>query len=661
MAGVSSLGVGSGLDLNGLVTNLLKAEGQGPSNRLNKKESTFQLQLSAIGTLKGALASFESAVGGMRNRDLFLRYLTTTSDAAIVSPSVTGEVAVGSHTVEVTQLAQAQTLATKTSYANITDIVGTGKLSFTVAGTTKSVDINNGSLQGIRDAVNSAGVGITASVVNNGAGYQLVLATQTGVANQVTISVVDSDGNNTDAAGLSALAYAPNADPLLAVLNMDEKTQAKDAKAILDGILVSSASNTLNNAIDGLSLTFKKEAVGTKVTVGVGQDTAAMSKAVSDFVEGYNATIKSIKDLSFYDSKTKQAGPLLGDSTVRGFMSELRQIIVKPVGSSANNTYNSLASIGVVSQSDGSLKLDAVRLQTALTTKPQQVRNLLAGGEELSSDPTVRYLKVPESLPDGPIGLAVSKLATSGTYTGAVASGFILGADSVFVVTVDGKTSGSITISTGNYASNAAIAVAIQTKINADSALKSSGTQVTAAYDAVTQKYVLSAKSAGVESKISIVSANASANTDLGVGTALGASAAGTDIAGTIGGLDAFAAGRFLYGTKRFAGLKIEVSGGDIGTRNPIRINHGVTDRIDEFLKKILASNGSVEAKTTGIKSQITDIGTQRVKLNNRLETLKAFYTKQFSSLDVLVAKSNATGSALTGQLASLPGSVRKN
>jgi len=242
-----------------------------------------------------------------------------------------------------------------------------------------------------------------------------------------------------------------------------------------------------------------------------------------------------------------------------------------------------------------------------------------------------------------------------------VASGTTLNADSVFTVKVDGKTSGSITIAAGNYASEAAIATAIQSGINADSALKSSGTQVTAAYDAVSQTYVLSAKSAGLESKVSIVSANANANTDLGIGAALGASAAGTDIAGSIGGVDAFAAGRFLYGTKRFSGLKVEVSGGDIGTRNPIVINHGVTDRIDDFLKKILATNGSVEAKTTGIKSEISDIGTQRVKLNNRLETLKAFYTKQFSALDVMVAQSNATGSALTGQLASLPGSVRKN
>lgn len=661
MAGVSSLGVGSGLDLNGLVKNLLAAEGQGPAARLDKQETKYQLQLSAIGTLKGTLSSFQSSVGTLRNRDQFLRYLATSSDTAIVSASVAGDVSVGNHTIEVIKLAQAQSLAS-VSVAKITDTLGTGKLSITVAGTTKNVDITNGSLQAIRDAVNKAAIGVSASVVNNGTGYQLVFSAPTGVANTIKIAVTDNDGGNTDASGLSRLAF----DSALAVgagKNMEEKSLAVDAEATLDGILVKSASNTLTNAIDGLSLTFKKEAIGTKVTVGVAQDTAAISKAVTDFVDGYNKTISSIKDLSFYDTKKKQGGPLLGDSAVRGLMSELRQLIVRPVGD-ASTTYNSLASIGVVSKSDGTLAIDADRLQKALSTKPLEVRTMLAGGEVASNDPNIRYLKVPESLPEGNISLLVSNIGTQGSYVGnSGINSFDLSAGSYsFSLNVNGVASGTINLANANYTA-ASLVTELQTQINADTALSGAGAKVSVAYDAAVGAFSLTSEKYGAVSAVSLVSSSADTQANLGLGIALGVTTAGTgpeNIEGEIGGIAGFGSGLTLSGNKRYAGLKVEIRGGALGLRDPITVRHGVVDKIDDFLKKVLASSGSVEAKTSGIKGQIDGINASRTRLNERLETLKAFYTKQFSALDVMVAKMNATGSALTGQLSSLPGSVSK-
>jgi len=660
MAAISSLGVGSGLDLNGLVKNLLAAESQGPAARLNKQETKYQLQLSAIGTLKGALSSFQSSVSTLRNRDQFLRYLATSSDTSIVSASVSGDVAVGSHSIEVIKLAQAQSLASS-ALVNITDSVGTGKLSFTLAGTTKSVDITNGSLQGIRDAVNSAAVGVSASVVNNGTGYQLVFAAPTGVANKIKIAVTDNDGGNTDTTGLSRLAY----DSTLAVgagQNLTEKSIAIDAQATLNGILVTSASNTLTNAIDGMTLTFKKEAVGTKVTIGVAQDTAAISKAVTDFVDGYNKTISSIKDLSFYDAKKKQGGPLLGDAAVRGLMSELRQLIVRPVGD-ATTTYNSLASIGVVSKSDGTLSVDANRLQKALSSKPLEVRTLLAGGEVASSDPNIRYLKVPESLPEGNISLFVSNIGSQGSYVGSGGiNAFDLSVGSYsFSLNVNGVASGTINLANSVYTSGS-LATELQTKINADSALSGAGARVSVAYDSVLGKFSIASEKYGTASAVTVVSNSANTQTKLGMGTAVGAAVAGTgseNIEGEIGGLAGFGSGLTLSGNKRYAGLKVEIRGGALGVRSPITVRHGVVDKIDDFLKKVLASEGSMEAKTNGIKGQIDGVLSSRKRLNERLENLQTFYTKQFSALDVMVAKMNATGSSLTGQLSSLPGARR--
>lgn len=661
MAAISSLGVGSGLDLNGLLKNLLAAEGQGPSTRLDKQESKYQLQLSAIGTLKGTLSAFQSSVATLRNRDQFLRYLATSSDTSIVAASVSGDAAAGNHTIEVIKLAQAQSLAS-VSLTNITDKLGTGKLSFTVAGTTKSVDITNGSLQGIRDAVNSAAIGVSASVVNNGTGYQLVFSAPTGVANKIKIAVTDNDGGNTDAAGLSRLAF----DSALAVgagKNMEEKSLAVDAEATLDGILVKSASNTLANAIDGMSLTLKKEAIGTKVTIGVAQDTASISKAVTDFVDGYNKTVSSIKELSYYDAKKKQGGPLLGDAAVRGLMSELRQIIVRPVGN-ASATYNSLASIGVVSKSDGTLAVDANRLQKALSTKPLEVRTLLAGGEVVSSDPNIRYLKVPESLPEGNISLSVSNIGTQGSYVGnnGVNSFDLTVGSHSFSLNVNGVASGTVNLANANYTA-ASLVTELQTKINADTALSGAGAKVSVAYDAAVGAFSFTSEKYGATSAVSLVSSSADTQIKLKLGVALGVAVAGTgseNIEGEIGGIAGFGTGTTLSGDKRYAGLKVEIRGGALGLRDPITIRHGVIDKIDDFLKKVLASNGSVEAKTIGIKGQISGINASRSRLNERLESLKTLYTKQFSALDVMVAKMNATGSALTGQLSSLPGSVRR-
>lgn len=657
MAAISSLGVGSGLDLNGLLKNLLLAEGQAPAGRLNKQESKLQLQLSAIGTLKGTLASFQSSVSTMRNRDVFLRYLANSSDSTVVTASISGDAVAGNHSVEVLKLAQAQSLAS-TAVTDITETFGTGKLSFTIAGVTNNVNITNGSLQGIRDSVNAAAIGVNASLVNNGTGYQLVLTAPSGVANKMKIDVTDNDGNPTDTTGLSRLTYDSTL-PAATAQNMSEKSVAVDAEATVDGLLVKSATNTIANAVDGLSLTLKKEAIGSKVTVSVAQDTAAITKAVTDFVDGYNKTVSSIKELTFYDSKKKQGGPLLGDAAVRGLMSELRQTIGRPVGD-VTTSFSTLSSIGVVTQTDGTLSLDATKLQAALSKKPQEVRNLLAGGESVSSDPNIRYLKVPESLPEGKISLRVNSIGTHGSHTGAGGiNTFNLAGSYSFALSVDGVATGTVNLSASSSYTSASLATELQTQINADAALKTVGAKVTVAFDSTAGAFSITSNKLGSASAVSIISNSADMQTDLGIAAGVGADVTGTgteNIEGEIGGLAAIGSGFALSGTKRFAGLKVEIRGGAMGIREPITIRHGVFDKVDDFLKKILAANGSMEAKTTGINSQISGVGVSRVRLNDRIDSLKAFYTKQFGALDLMVAKLNATGSALTGQLSSLPG-----
>ena len=340
---LTSPGIGSGLDVKTLVSKLVAAEIQGPSLRLTTQEAQLQGQISALGTLKSALSDFQSSLSGLTSASTLQGMTATSSNATLFSATAGNDAVAGTYSIEVQKLAQAQKLAS-TAFTNTTDVVGTGTLTFRFGtydstGNTFTVnaskptgsvtiDATNNSLQGIRDAVNQANIGVTATIVNDGTGNRLVFTSNdSGAANSLEVTVGnDGSGTNTDNTGLSQLAYDPTATAGTGK-NLTQTIAAQDAVAVIDGLTVTNATNTVSGAIQGVTLNLLQASPGVTSTVNVAADTSSVTNALQSFVSSYNKLVDQIQTLSSYDSTTQQAGPLLGDPTLLAVSTQLSNII----------------------------------------------------------------------------------------------------------------------------------------------------------------------------------------------------------------------------------------------------------------------------------------------------------------------------------------------
>ena len=328
---VSAPGIGSGLDVNGIVSQLMAAERQ-PLAALTKQELAYTQKLSAFGQVRSALAGFQSALNDLSSGSKFQALSATSSDPQVLSATASGKAIPASYQIEVAQLAQQQKLASS-GYATTDEVVGSGTLTiqfgtydsglntFTANAdkATKSIAIDpaNNTLAGIRDAINAANAGVTATIVNDGsaAGNRLVLSSaDSGAANSLKISVADDDANDLNSSGLSALAYDPTA-AVGSGKNLGQVAAALDAQLTIDGIAVAQATNTVSNAIEGVTLNLAQTNVGEKLTLTVSRDTKAVTDAVQAFVKSYNGASGTLKKLTAFNGPGAENGVLLG---VRG-------------------------------------------------------------------------------------------------------------------------------------------------------------------------------------------------------------------------------------------------------------------------------------------------------------------------------------------------------
>lgn len=385
MASISSPGIGSNLDVNSIVSKLMSVEAQ-PLSDLNRTEVSYQTQLSSLGNLKGALSSFQSAAKDLSLATKFQGMRAGVSDGTVLSATATSSAAVGTHTVEVTSLASSQRLAT-VGQASSTASLGTGVLtfdfgkitgtidnvstnpdylkyqagaSFNVVGTQKTVTIGAGqdTLEGVRDAINSAKIGVTASIVNDGGTnpYRLVLAVDgVGENNSLRISA--------DTAGLQGLmAQDVTAGP--AGQKLQEYATAQNAKFKVDGLSVSKTSNTVTDVIAGVTLNLIKTTTTTPATVNVSRDSGSITSAMNTLVKSYNDLQKTLNDVGGYNAATKQAGPLQGQSSVRSVRYDIRSALSQAFA--GTGSLSSLSDIGLSIQRDGTMKLDSSKLQSAI-------------------------------------------------------------------------------------------------------------------------------------------------------------------------------------------------------------------------------------------------------------------------------------------------------
>ena len=374
MASISSIGIGSGLDIESMITQLVAAE-RAPVTKLQKEATTLQTQLSSYGKLQSGMATLRDAAAALTRPATWGATTGASSDAASVAVSTGSSTLPGSYTLEVQRLASVQSNATGV-YASADALVGEGTLhielgswsadqsSFTPKAGATAVDISVGppaeSLAQLRDKINASGSGVVASVLTDASGARLVLrSASTGEMNGFRIGVTDNDGNNSDGIGLSALAFDPSA----GILTMAQALAAANAAASLNGLPISSDSNTLSNVLDGMTLTLGKVTTA-PVLVEAKTDTTSIRKALDTFVTAYNDLNKLLADQTKYDSANKTAGTLQGDSATVSMRSQMRSLLGANSGASA--MFSRLAEVGFDVQTDGSIKLNETKLSNGL-------------------------------------------------------------------------------------------------------------------------------------------------------------------------------------------------------------------------------------------------------------------------------------------------------
>jgi flagellar hook-associated protein 2 len=357
---IRSPGISSGLDVNALVTQLVAAERAPASQRIQRQDTRLATQISALGAMRGSLANLQSGIAPLRTESAFQTRTTTSSDAEILTGSASSTAAAGSFEIEVVQLASAHKLASNAFAGGAASIVGTGTLSLSVGANSFDivVDGTNNTLGGIRDAINGAtnNRGVRATIVNTVDGARLVLtARDSGAANTLRVTQAGGDG------GLAGLTY----DPPTSVANYTQLDPAQDALVRVEGFDVTSATNTISGAIDGVTITAVRAAPGDTQTLTIGNDVKVATDRVKKFVTDFNSTANTLASLRRFNPTTREAGPLIGDALLRGVESDIRRQIAAPA-SSASPPYTTLASIGITTTKEGTLQIDEAKLNAAI-------------------------------------------------------------------------------------------------------------------------------------------------------------------------------------------------------------------------------------------------------------------------------------------------------
>lgn len=402
MPTISNLGVGSGLDLGALLDQLTTAE-QAPLTVIKQKQSSYNTKLSAYGQLQSMLAAFQGTANQLSKPSFFNASTATSSNTNVLTATGSNTAAAGTYSVNVTALAQAQSLV-GTSQAKQDAAIGTGTIhidfgaitggtldtntasptygkysgsSFTAnAGSTGfdiTIDNSNNTLQGIRDAINKANAGVTASIINDGSGtpYRLVLnSNNTGATNSMRIAVTSGDGT-------SALSDLVANDPA-GTQNLQQTVAAQNAALTVNNIAIQSASNQVSGAVQGVTLSLAQ--TGTSNIV-VQRDNASVQNGVQALVTAYNNLQKAATSLSAYDPTTKTGSPLTGDGVLRVVQNQIRSVLNTPQAGSGSNPITALAQVGVTFQVDGTMALDTTKLTKAMSDNPGGVAALFGNDD----------------------------------------------------------------------------------------------------------------------------------------------------------------------------------------------------------------------------------------------------------------------------------------
>lgn len=666
MPTLSASGIGSGINVNDLLRQIVEAERAPAENRLNFQEAKAQAEISAFGSLKSAVTSFKSSLNSLKTPSGFSVNTVSVGDNSLLSASASSIATAGSYSVEVQSLAQSHSLAT-VAFDSLDTVIGSGTLTFNFGTTdytpaidpdpenyasftanpdkaSKSIEITNANntVEGVRDAINDADMGVTASIVDDGTGFKLLITSDDqGVKNSLEITVDEGGGvADTDTDGLSQLAFNSVA------TNADQTLAASDAIVKINGLQVTRESNKVTSAIHGVTLNLKSADIGNPTQVTITRDNSNAEGNITNFVTKYNELVSTIGALTEFGGNDGQSGLLLGDTTTRNILSQIRREVGLSI--SNNSVYNTLSSIGITTQRDGTLALNSATLNSALEDDFDTVSGMFySNGTPTDND--ISFVSSTAATQEGRFDVRISQLATKGVLAGEAASIFTIdSSNSLLNFNIDGISSGEIILTEKVYADGDALASEIQSRLNGSAGLQEGGVSVNVSY--VTDHFEITSNSFGSASTVEVV-AN---NSDLGL-NANAVATAGLDVAGTIDGTLATGNGQQLTGAGTTSGIVLEITGGTTGNRGVVNFSKGFSGRLDSLLTNFLSEDGLITAKTNSLDSEIENLAEQRQALIKRVEAVETRYRSQFVALDVLLGQLNVTSNYLQQQLDSLP------
>ena len=395
---ISSAGIGSGLDVKGIISSLMAVEAQ-PLTLLQNAATTVQTEISAVGQIQSLTSTLSDKAHALSSTTLWTQSMSNVSDPTVVTADTsTGNAASGDYSVSVQQMAQGQTVTSTVAAGaalttgTLTIQLGTYSSDGATPPTTSfanasaapvSITIGAGdtSLSAIRDKINAANAGVSASIISDANGSRLSLrSTITGAANGFKITATEDADDGNPATGLSALDFDASTGAANSQLTLNQV--ALNAQATVNGIAVESATNKLSNISDGLTLTLLKK-TDTPVDVTVSADTASMQKAITDFVSAYSALQSYISLQTKYDpgvavaaGTSRQDSPLTGDASVIGFQNQMRAVVT--TSSTTSTMFSRLSDLGIAVQKDGTLSVASSTKLTAALANPSELSKLFS-------------------------------------------------------------------------------------------------------------------------------------------------------------------------------------------------------------------------------------------------------------------------------------------
>jgi len=540
MASIESLGIGSDLLTSELVENIINADKAAGDLRLNTQQDIIDAKISAYGEVQSKLYDFSEAIVALADSRNAGATTASSSDDSILTATATSSAPTGTYSVEVQRTAKAHSLVSE-SFSSVTDAVGKGTLTFRLGTTTYTgggaydsfsanveagtatitIDDNNNTLTGLRDAINNADFGVKATIVNDGSGYVMQLVSEdTGEDYSMEIVAKDESGALATS-GLAAFAYNKNQDT--PGTNLTETQEGQDALLSVNGLAVTRSSNEVTELIDGVTLSLKSEDVGTNVSITVAADISGISEQIQAMVDSYNEFQTLYQDLTAFDPDEATGSLLLGDSTLRGINNQIKSIMTSTVSGITGTNFRSFSELGIYSDQNDNFKL---KFDSALFLKGiNEDREAVSGvfsEQGKTTDPYIQYMNESINTKAGEYDIVITQLATQGGYQGSTldildfASPVVIDdSNDAFGINLNGKTA-AITLTQGSYASGDDLAKEIQLQINSASTFKDRAYSASVEYSATEKAFSITSNAYGSSSQVYFTSVDANTANTLG-------------------------------------------------------------------------------------------------------------------------------------------------